>query len=159
MRSRSFAAAACAFILTASCGGAPPPEDASPRRHWTVRLEQGARAREFDVEVASTPETRATGLMGRTRLGPRAGMLFLFPGPPARRSFWMKDTLIPLDIVFARDGAVIEIREMEPCRSNPCPITTSSEPADSALEVAWGVLSGIGSGARLIVLGAPPEPR
>ncbi|MBI4729851.1 MAG: DUF192 domain-containing protein [Acidobacteria bacterium] len=124
-----------------------------------MRLEQGARALELDVEVASTPETRATGLMGRTRLGPRAGMLFLFPGPPARRSFWMKDTLIPLDIAFARDGTVTEVRSMTPCRSDPCAITTSSEPADSALETARGVLSGIEPGARLIALGTPPEPR
>lgn len=61
------------------------------------------------LEVASTPETRATGLMKRTTLAPFDGMLFAFPSTQ-RVSFWMKDTIVPLDILFLdADGVVRHI--------------------------------------------------
>ncbi len=64
---------------------------------------------EFRVEVAATPEQRARGLMFRTELGPDEGMLF--PNKtPALESFWMKNTPLPLDIIFIGvDGRVSNI--------------------------------------------------
>lgn len=99
--------------------------------------------------------------MGRRALASDAGMLFLFPGAPERRSFWMKGTFIALDVAFIREGRVTEVRRMEPCRAEPCPLTTSSSPADAALEVTAGALgrAGIGPGARFRFLeGDSPTP-
>lgn len=52
------------------------------------------------VEIADTPDTRELGLMYRNHLGDNAGMLFIFPSPSATQ-FWMKNTVIPLDMLFA----------------------------------------------------------
>jgi len=60
----------------------------------------------FDIELAVAPQERARGLMFRGSLPARYGMLFIF-GPPQRVAFWMKNTLIPLDIIFVdRTGTV-----------------------------------------------------
>ena len=53
------------------------------------------------VEIADTPAERAQGLMNRTSLPSLAGMLFIYQSPDASARFWMKNTLIPLDMVFA----------------------------------------------------------
>ncbi len=59
----------------------------------------GGKAR-FTVEVAETPQAQARGLMYRATMPASAGMLFVFPAPK-RATFWMKNTLIPLDMLFA----------------------------------------------------------
>ncbi len=70
--------------------------------------------RRITVEVALTPAQLAQGLKYRRRLPRNRGMLFVFPRT-AERSFWMKDTLIPLSIAFIdREGRIIDIRNMEP---------------------------------------------
>jgi uncharacterized protein len=64
-----------------------------------VLIDTGARQVAFHVELALTPDERERGLMYRERLAPDAGMLFVFD-QPAPLMFWMKNTLIPLDMIF-----------------------------------------------------------
>ncbi len=60
----------------------------------------------FDIELAITPQERSRGLMFRESMPDRSGMLFVFD-PPQRAVFWMKDTLIPLDMIFADKGGMV----------------------------------------------------
>jgi uncharacterized membrane protein (UPF0127 family) len=74
-----------------------------------LRWQDGSES--LAVEVADTVGERAQGLMFREALDPAAGMLFVYE-TPKRASFWMKNTLIPLDIIFADvTGTVIHIHE------------------------------------------------
>lgn len=76
---------------------------------------------EIQMEVAQTPQQQAIGLMYRKSLAANRGMLFPF-NPPQPVNFWMKNTLIPLDMVFLRNGVVQDIaRNVPPCTSDPCP--------------------------------------
>jgi len=66
---------------------------------------------QFRVEVADTPNARSTGLMNREHLDRNAGMLFVYE-VPQRVSFWMRNTLIPLDMIFiGPDGIVRRVYE------------------------------------------------
>jgi uncharacterized membrane protein (UPF0127 family) len=110
---------------------------------------------DVDVVVASTPESQSRGLMGVTDVPAGVGMLFVFPEPAGssgRPGFWMLDTLVPLDIVFASDGVVVGVATMEPCGERPCPITHPGVDYDVALELAAGALAaaGVVQGDRLV---------
>jgi len=101
----------------------------------------------FHVQVAATEALREHGLMGVKKLAEDHGMLFVWKDV-APREFYMKDTLIPLDLISVREGTVVGVATMTPCKSDPCPITTTP-PADSALEVPAGTAerAGISAGA------------
>ncbi|WP_006786895.1 DUF192 domain-containing protein [Thiorhodospira sibirica] len=97
------------------------------------------------AELADTPQTRAQGLMWRTKLPPDHGMLFVWPEPMAV-SMWMKNTVLPLSVAFIdAHGQIINIADMEP-------LTTTSHhasaPAQYALEMmqGWFAERGIGPG-------------
>lgn len=92
------------------------------------------------VEVAGTPEERARGLQFRESLGKNEGMLFIFP-ESRRQSFWMKDTSIPLDIIWMdRDKRVVfVIPNILPCATEHCPVYTPDTDALYVLEVNAGV--------------------
>ncbi|MGQ9736074.1 MAG: DUF192 domain-containing protein [Thermaceae bacterium] len=95
-------------------------------------VSQGVR-HPLKVEVADTPERWSRGLMLRKTLG--EGMVFLFPYPTGG-GFWMKNTLIPLSIAFFdRQGIILRILDMEPCKKEPCPVYYPGVLYQGALEV------------------------
>ena len=76
--------------------------------------------------------------MFRESLGANRGMLFVF-FEPTTSGFWMKDTLIPLSIAFFdRDGRIVDIVDMDPCKREPCRVYASDAPYVGALEVNQG---------------------
>jgi uncharacterized membrane protein (UPF0127 family) len=78
------------------------------------------------------------GLMGRTSLARNSGEVFVFDGP-VRAGFWMKDTRIPLSIAFwDASGRIVDVKEMVPCTSDPCPVYRSRAPYTQALEMNAG---------------------
>ena len=90
------------------------------------------------AEVADTPELQAYGLMFRGRLDEGDGMLFVF-GSEGHRSFWMKNTLLPLDIIWIdKDLGVVHIEEAEPCNTSFCAYYSSPLPAEYVVEVSRG---------------------
>jgi hypothetical protein len=111
-----------------------------------LALASGARAAErttaalrldgvpFRPEVAKTSAQRSVGLMNRMR-APKDGMLFVFP-EPTTGGFWMKNTLVPLTIVFF-DSAGKRVRRlsMTPCRKDPCAIYDPGRTYRFALEL------------------------
>ena len=75
----------------------------------------------INLEVARTPKEQEIGLMYRKVLPSDKGMLFQFPSAQPV-NFWMKNTLIPLDMVFMRKGVVQYIAaDVPPCTADPCP--------------------------------------
>jgi hypothetical protein len=73
------------------------------------------------LEVARTQEEQSTGLMYRRELADNRGMLFEF-NPPRHVNFWMKNTLIPLDMIFLHRGEIKHIAlDVPPCEGDPCP--------------------------------------
>ena len=103
----------------------------------------------FTVEVARSEAQQAQGLMNRETLAPNRGMIFPY-NPPVAASFWMKNTLIPLDMVFIRaDGTVARIEaNTAPLSLDPVP---AGEPVGAVLELAGGRSAelGITAGAKV----------
>ena len=91
---------------------------------------------EVTAEVADEPDEWARGLALRPSLAEGAGMLFVF-NVERVRSFWMKDTLIPLDVMFMNEALTIVhlVEGAVPCEADPCPMFSSGAPARYALEV------------------------
>jgi uncharacterized membrane protein (UPF0127 family) len=97
----------------------------------TLRLDGVA----FRPELALDGESRSVGLMRRQR-APKDGMLFVFP-EPSSGGFWMKNTLVPLRIVFFdRHGRRVRALTMQPCRRDPCRIYDPGRNYRFALELA-----------------------
>jgi hypothetical protein len=134
------------FPLAAQAQGASF-QDSSPRR--ALEIVTKARSQTFEVEVASTREQRARGLMFRKELPERRGMLFDF-GREQEIRMWMKDTLIPLDMIFIEsDGRVLRIEQNAERES--LSVISSGGPARLVLEVKAGTAKrfGISAGDRV----------
>jgi uncharacterized membrane protein (UPF0127 family) len=112
------------------------------------RLTIGAQA--LDVEVAATDAARQRGLMFREALPAGRGMLFVFRTNRSL-SFWMRDTLVPLDLAFAdEEGRIFQIERMAPQSDEP---RSSRRPARYALEApaGWFAEHGLQPGARMTI--------
>ncbi|HOX29109.1 MAG TPA: DUF192 domain-containing protein [bacterium] len=140
------------MMFCAGCGGSAPGASysASGMPVIDVRISNSAGA-DFTVkaEVATTVEQHAYGLMNRSSMPADSGMLFVFDSEDTL-SFWMKDTLIPLDMIFAdADKKIVDINR------NAAPLSTTSftaaRPAKYVLEVNGGYCdrNGIGIGDML----------
>ena len=113
---------------------------------WKITLisPDGSRNVPVYVEVADTEAARERGLMYREHMDDDAGMLFLFPDA-APLNFWMKNTLIPLDILFFdAEWNLVSTATMTPCVADPCALYPSEGPAKYALEVNAGFLKSNG---------------
>lgn len=99
----------------------------------------------YDVEVANTPEERAEGLMYRTEMPTKLGMLFIFDNL-ASHNFWMKNTLIPLDIIWLDENKkVVGINhDTQPCEEETCPSYGPEESSLYVLELNSGEAEKIG---------------
>jgi uncharacterized membrane protein (UPF0127 family) len=125
VKSLSAVLGVCALVL-ALAGGA----SASERATAALRLDGVP----FRPEVAKTPAQRSVGLMNR-KVAPEDGMLFVFP-TTTTGGFWMKNTLVPLTIVFFDSrGKRVRKLSMTPCREDPCAIYGPRKPYRFALEL------------------------
>ena len=105
----------------------------------TVRMQIGNQ--QFTLEVAATPKSQQLGLMHRQSMPADRGMIFVFP-QERQLSFWMKNTLIPLDIVYAdKAGKVVSVKQMKPMDETPVP---SDAPAKYAIELNQGTANRVG---------------
>ncbi|MDP9136787.1 MAG: DUF192 domain-containing protein [Pseudomonadota bacterium] len=123
--------------------------DASPAPIESIVVETPDRTIILSVEIASDPDTRERGLMFRHRLAEDRGMLFQYE-TPHRISMWMKNTFIPLDMIFIRsDGSVSEVVPDTTPRS--LAVIQATERVVGVLEVAAGTSArlGIKPGARI----------
>ena len=131
-----------------ACNSQAVPSNAAPalspagleEAPLTIRSATGEHR--FTVEIARTSGQQALGLMHRQSLAADRGMLFPYD-PPRPASFWMKNTLIPLDLIFIRaDGTIASIE------ANAVPLSlepiASQEPVAAVLEIAGGRAAELG---------------
>lgn len=122
------------LVSAAACAGGMVKEP--------LEVETAAGVRDFTVEVATTSEEQATGLMYRREMAADAGMLFVYPAG-SRVTMWMKNTLIPLDMVFISPaGRVTHVVERTVPMSNE--LIGSNGPVRAVLELNAGTASRLG---------------
>ncbi len=148
MRRAAAAAALLAVLPALACAAKKGSDPSVPAPSVVVETADGAR-HAVTVELARTDRDRAKGLMDRSSLPEGAGMLFLFDESSVH-SFWMKNTLIPLDMIFiSEDGTIAGIVE----NAEPRTLTERSvgRPSRYVLEVngGWSRAHGVRAGDRV----------
>ncbi|MEO0500468.1 MAG: DUF192 domain-containing protein [Pseudomonadota bacterium] len=134
-----------------ACTAQPAPSDTAPAGTaaredglLSLAVETETGRHDYLVEVARTPAEQARGLMFRQELGADRGMIFPYD-PPAPQGFWMKNTYVPLDIIFIAEGGRIES-----VAANTVPLSTSTYeskgPVVAVLELNAGEAARIGAG-------------
>jgi uncharacterized protein len=103
------------------------------------------KGKTFYVELAENDEQHTRGLMFREQMAPDRGMFFIF-GAEFMQAFWMKNTLIPLDILYfdKKLRLVSTQSNVPPCKADPCPSYPSSGPAQYVLELNAGIADKLG---------------
>jgi uncharacterized membrane protein (UPF0127 family) len=132
--------------LATLCFASVAAAQSGPQSLPKIRLNAGIH--NIDAEFAQTAEEREIGLMFRTAMGTNEGMLFAFE-QPGQQCFWMKNTLIPLDVAFVDDdGAIVNLDRMKPqTLDGHC----STKPVRFVLEMndGWFAKRGIKPGYKL----------
>lgn len=130
-------------LVLALMGGQPvlaQPQTGLPVSDLVINTAGGPK--KFRIELANTDASRSRGMMFRSQMAPDAGMLFdFFTEQPA--SFWMRNTLIPLDMIFIKaDGTILNIHQ----RAIPHDETSinSAGPVRAVLEVNGGTAARLG---------------
>jgi uncharacterized membrane protein (UPF0127 family) len=137
---------------TSTTAGPPSEPDIPPQLEDSELREVSVGDRELLLAIADSPGLRATGLMFVEDLGDLDGMLFFWRHEPSA-GFWMKDTLIPLDIVwFDVTGAFVGRASMVPCTETPCRRYIPGEGIDYryAIEANPGDLDWVTEDTRIV---------
>ena len=100
-------------VLAWTYAGDPPAvEEAPAKKPPTEKITIGEET--FKLEIAPDAASRARGLMGRTEIAPDGGMIFIYPNV-MRRSYWMKNCLTDMDLMFLNGrGVIVAVHEMKP---------------------------------------------
>jgi uncharacterized membrane protein (UPF0127 family) len=158
LRARA-AASLAACVLATACGAAPASSKSAP----TETPASGPRAvlpsgAVYGLELATIPEDQAQGLMYRESLPPNRGMLFVFD-QPSPHHFWMKNTMIPLDIIWLdeADKVIFVSADTPPCKADPCPTYGTDVPVRRVLELEAGMAKkeGVVVGSEIRLLETP----
>ena len=142
---------AAAWALVLSSAHAQAQAQQTPQaKLQTIEITAGMHV--IRAELAVTPTEQATGMMGRSAMGPNEGMLFVNEDS-SMRCFWMKNTLVPLTIAFVEsDGTVTNLADMQPrSEQSHC----SVKPVRYALEMNQGWFAKRGLKAGLKLRGGP----
>jgi uncharacterized membrane protein (UPF0127 family) len=150
LRVRKWLAFTGLAILCSCAPQAPAPPTRTPQPPVSrptlpivpLEIRSGAQVHRFMVEVALSPAQQERGLMFRNSVAPDTGMIFPFVSPRIA-SFWMRNTLVPLDMLFIRsDGRIARIAaNTVPYSLDP---VTSPEPVAAVLELAGGRTAQLG---------------
>lgn len=131
-----------AFLLAAVVASVPPASGQQPGPTEEVVIVSGGAEHVFQVEIADTPTEQAVGLMYRHELPADGGMLFVNPRE-RRQTMWMKNTYIPLDMLFIdRRGRIVHIAERTVPHSTET--ISSRRPVKATLELRGGTVDRLG---------------
>lgn len=122
-------------LVAGACHAAP--QEGLPAAGVALVAPDGRRI-PLTVEIAATPESRETGMMERRHMAGDHGMLFVWPEPLVAK-FWMRNTYIPLDMLFFKEGALVGVvRDAKPLDETP---VGPEVPVDAVLEVNAGFVA------------------
>lgn len=148
-------------LALAACGGPSGAAGSNPAvapsglETVPLTITQGSSVHRFTVEVAASEAEQAQGLMNRTELAADRGMIFPFRQPKFA-SFWMRNTLIPLDLFFVRaDGSIDRIAE-NAVPNDETPIVSGGE-VSAVLELAGGSAARLGIDESAIIRWGPRQ--